>query len=70
MISQYLRGRMFRMADRLRFEADRLRFELRNAFASPVFKTGAFNRSAICPLCMCVLYGFKKTCKVKNAIFL
>ena len=43
MISQYLRWRMFRMADRLRFE-------LRNAFASPVFKTGAFNRSAICPL--------------------
>ena len=29
--------------------ADRLRFELRNARASPVFKTGAFNHSATLP---------------------
>ena len=65
---KYLGNRMkiqtiFRMADRLRFE-------LRNAFASPVFKTGAFNRSAICPLDVYNYMVFQILVKKKMAFLL
>ncbi len=50
--------------------ADRLRFELRNAFASPVFKTGAFNRSAICPLDVYNYMVFQILVKKKMAFLL
>ena len=41
---------------RLKKVAERVGFEPTDARASPVFKTGAFNRSAISPQCACTLY--------------